>query len=258
MAKVVLFNKPYGVHSQFRKDDDSMQTLADFFDDRSLRVAGRLDKDSEGLLVLTDHGGLNHLITTPPQGGAYQGFTKQKWYLVQVENLPCEDQLNVLRQGVLLNDGKTRPAKVGLIADDALPIVLWERNPPIRERKTVPTAWLLIGIVEGKNRQVRRMVASVGLPCLRLIRYQVGEWTLDGLAVGQSRTIYLSQAELTAFGVDEMDKAEQMGKFAKPKRQFDARQADFKQLSKKPKTTPKSPKRTSAVVKYRPKSAKSK
>lgn len=180
MATVVLFNKPYGVHSQFRKDHEGMITLADFFKDKSLRVAGRLDKDSEGLLILTDNGKLNHAITTPK---AHQ-TTWGKTYLVQVENLPNEAQLNALRHGVVLKDGKTLPAIVQVLEE--LPIELWERNPPIRERQSVPTAWLSITIFEGKNRQIRRMTAHVGLPCLRLIRHQVGKWQLGQLKSGES------------------------------------------------------------------------
>lgn len=181
MATVVLFNKPYGVHSQFRKDHEGMMTLMDFFDDKSLRVAGRLDKDSEGLLILTDDGKLNHAITTPK---ANQARTWGKTYLVQVENTPTEAQLNALRDGVTLKDGKTLPAIVEVLEE--LPVELWERNPPIRERQSVPTAWLSITIFEGKNRQVRRMTAHVGLPCLRLIRHQVGNWQLGQLKSGES------------------------------------------------------------------------
>ncbi len=209
-AWVILFNKPYGVHSQFRREQADMLTLADFFSDASLRVAGRLDKDSEGLLVLTDHGGLNHVITTPPTAlnRNTQAVKLTKTYLVQVENTPTEAQLQALRTGVMLKDGKTLPAIVEQLVEGELPITLWQRHPPIRERANIPTAWLAISINEGKNRQVRRMVAHVGLPCLRLIRYRVGEWSLltDGahaetLAVGQWRKLYLSADTLTAMGV---------------------------------------------------------
>lgn len=193
MNKVVIFNKPFNVHSQFRKDHADMMTLADFFDDKSLRVAGRLDKDSEGLLVLTDNGALNHAITTPEHKKGKVGKT----YLVQVENIPTQAQLDALRVGVLLKDGKTLPAKVELL--DELPITLWERTPPIRERKNIPTAWLAITIFEGKNRQVRRMTAHVGLPCLRLVRYAVGECVLGDLAVGQSCTLYLDKKQTKVY-----------------------------------------------------------
>lgn len=203
MANVILFNKPYGVHSQFRKDNEQMQTLADFFKDKSLRVAGRLDKDSEGLLILTDDGAVNHVITTPPNKG--NAKKQGKTYLVQVENIPTQTQIDELSKGVLLKDGKTLPSRVRLLTDDELPICLWERNPPIRERKSIPTAWLAMTIFEGKNRQVRRMVAHVGLPCLRLIRYQVGDWTLcwQGmqLGVGEHCTITLTSQDLLALGV---------------------------------------------------------
>lgn len=178
MATVILFNKPYGVHSQFRKDHEGMATLADFFDDKRLRVAGRLDKDSEGLLILTDDGALNHTITTPKADNTWG-----KTYLVQVENIPTDAQLNALRAGVLLKDGRTKPALVQRLSD--LPMTLWDRDPPIRQRKSVPTAWLSMTIFEGKNRQIRRMSAHVGLPCLRLIRHQVGKWTLGELRSGE-------------------------------------------------------------------------
>lgn len=199
MPTVVLFNKPYNVHSQFRKDHDQMMTLADYFDDKSLRVAGRLDKDSEGLLVLTDNGALNHFITTPPTHGKAKSWGKT--YLVQVEHTPTDDQLHALRTGVTLKDGKTLPARILHLDDDNLPIDVWDRHPPIRERKNIPTAWLMITIFEGKNRQIRRMTAHVGLPCLRLIRLQVGSdklgWHVGDLAVGQSRRIHISHDELT-------------------------------------------------------------
>lgn len=200
MIKLILFNKPFGVHSQFRKDTPQMRTLADFFTDKDLRVAGRLDKDSEGLLLLTNHGGLNHLITTPPKN--HHSKKIRKFYLAQVENIPTKEQLNMLRQGVVLKDGLTLPAQVKQLDDDKLPINLWQRNPPIRTRKTIPTAWLMIGICEGKNRQVRRMLAHVGLPCLRLIRCQIGDWQLASLPVGQSRLVQLSQDDLIQLGLN--------------------------------------------------------
>lgn len=196
-SQLILFNKPYGVHSQFRKDNQQMRTLADFFCDKRLRVAGRLDKDSEGLLILTDNGDLNHLITTPKNNQKAFGKT----YLVQVENTPNDQQLTLLSKGVTLKDGKTLPAFVKTLNEKELPIDLWQRNPPIRERKNVPTAWLSMTIFEGKNRQVRRMTAHVGLPCLRLIRYQIGDWILDNLGVGEYRQIILSRQDLIKFGL---------------------------------------------------------
>ncbi|OPH33942.1 pseudouridine synthase [Moraxella equi] len=199
MPIVVLFNKPYNVHSQFRKDHDQMMTLADYFDDKSLRVAGRLDKDSEGLLVLTDNGTLNHFITTPPTHGKAKSWGKT--YLVQVEHTPTADQLHALRTGITLKDGKTLPAHILHLDDDNLPIDVWDRHPPIRERKNIPTAWLMMTIFEGRNRQIRRMTAHVGLPCLRLIRLQIGSdklgWHVGDLTVGQSRRIHISHDELT-------------------------------------------------------------
>lgn len=196
-SQLILFNKPYGVHSQFRKDNQQMRTLVDFFCDKRLRVAGRLDKDSEGLLILTDNGDLNHRIATPTNNKKPFGKT----YLVQVENTPNDQQLTLLSKGVTLKDGKTLPAFVKTLNEKELPIDLWQRNPPIRERKNIPTAWLSMTIFEGKNRQVRRMTAHVGLPCLRLIRYQIGDWTLDNLGVGEYRQIILSRQDLIKFGL---------------------------------------------------------
>lgn len=195
LTKLVLFNKPYGVHSQFRKDNDAMVTLADYFDDKSLRVVGRLDADSEGLLLLTNNGKLANAIANPT------AHKQPKTYLVQVENLPTYEKLEALRQGVLLKDGKTLPAKVQMLDECQLPILLWNRIPPIRERKHIATAWLKLTIFEGKNRQVRRMTASVGLPCLRLIRYQVADFVVDNLLVGDSKVLFLNEKDLKKFGI---------------------------------------------------------
>lgn len=192
-TKLILFNKPYGVHSQFRKDNDEMATLADFFTDKSLRVVGRLDKDSEGLLLLTNNGKFANAIANPT------AHKQPKTYLVQVEGTPNDDALQALRNGVVLKDGKTLPAKVSALSESELPIALWERNPPIRERKHIPTTWLSITIFEGKNRQVRRMTASVGLPCLRLIRWQVAEFTLGELSLGEWQELILNRQALARF-----------------------------------------------------------
>ncbi|KHQ53213.1 pseudouridine synthase [Mameliella alba] len=179
MARVILFNKPFGVLSQFTDKgnaDTPRATLSDFIDVPGVYPAGRLDRDSEGLLVLTDDGRLQARIASPK-------FKRPKTYLVQVEGTPAPDQLEALRKGVTLKDGPTRPARC--VAID--PPDLWPRIPPVRFRKTVPDAWLEMTITEGRNRQVRRMCAHVGLPCLRLVRWSVGDWTLDGIAPGKWR-----------------------------------------------------------------------
>ena len=177
MARVILLNKPYGVLSTFT-DPDGRPTLAQYVNVPGVYAAGRLDRDSEGLLVLTDDGKLQHAIAHPSSG-------KTKSYWVQVERVPDEDALNQLRRGVTIKGGHTRPAKVSIIE----PPDLWERDPPVRFRKTVPTAWLDLEIQEGMNRQVRRMTAAVGHPCLRLVRYRVGPYTLNGLQPGTFRTV---------------------------------------------------------------------
>ena len=167
MAQIVLFNKPFNVLTQFRPDGERI-TLAQYVKDKSLRVAGRLDFDSEGLLQLTDDGHINQQLTHPK--------TKQfKTYLVQVDGVPTDDALQQLVHGVQLKDGMTLPA-IARIIDE--PDWLWPRTPPIRFRANLPTSWLEIKICEGRNRQVRRMTAAVGLPTLRLIRSQIGPFSL--------------------------------------------------------------------------------
>ncbi len=173
MVKIVAFNKPFNVHSQFRSEELQI-TLSDFIHDPSLRIAGRLDRDSEGLLLLTDDGQLNQQITHPK----HKQF---KSYVVQVEGDVSENAIEQLRRGVMLKDGMTLPAKAEKITE---PKWLWERDPPIRHRVNIPTSWIEIQICEGKNRQVRRMTAAVGFPTLRLIRTQIGSVNLLDLGVG--------------------------------------------------------------------------
>lgn len=175
MSKIILFNKPFNVLTQFRSEGDRL-TLAHFFTDQSLRVAGRLDRDSEGLLLLTDDGILNARMTQPAQ-------KQTKIYLAQVEGIPTEASLQLLRNGVLLNDGLTLPARIKLIDEPKV----WARTPAIRYRANLPTSWLEIAITEGRNRQVRRMTAAVGHPTLRLIRVQIGEYKLGNLQPGEFR-----------------------------------------------------------------------
>ena len=176
MSRTILFNKPHGVLSQFT-DGQARATLSDYIDVPKVYAAGRLDRDSEGLLILTDDGQLQARIAHPKYKAA-------KTYLVQVEGEPDAAAFAQLRGGVDLKDGRTRPAKVAAVAE---PDWLWPRDPPVRVRKTVPDSWLELSITEGRNRQVRRMCAAVGYPCLRLIRIAVGEWSLDGLEPGAWR-----------------------------------------------------------------------
>jgi len=178
---LILLNKPYGVLSQFTdRSTPPRRTLAEFIDETDVYAAGRLDYDSEGLLVLTDDGVLAHRLTDPLH-------TLEKTYLVQVEGVPTSAQLDALRDGVPLNDGPTLPAAAAAL--DVPPDWLWPRDPPIRFRKSVPDAWIRLSIHEGRNRQVRRMTAAVGLPTLRLIRERIGDYALGTLAPGQSRRI---------------------------------------------------------------------
>ena len=174
MAKLLLFNKPYEVLSQFT-DDQGRKTLADYINVPKVYVAGRLDYDSEGLLALTDSGPMQHFIANPKK-------KMPKTYWVQVEGDVTDVALDQLRKGVKLKDGVTKPAKAKLILE---PESLWTRTPPVRFRKNIPTQWIELTIQEGKNRQVRRMTAAVGFPTLRLIRYAIGQWNLQDIAVGQ-------------------------------------------------------------------------
>ncbi len=175
---IILFNKPFDVLCQFT-DEQNRNTLADYIKQKNVYAAGRLDRDSEGLLLLTDDGKLQHKITDPKN-------KMKKTYWVQVEGEITQQEIEHLQKGVILKDGLTKPAKAKIISQ---PKNLWSRNPPIRERKNIPTSWIELSITEGRNRQVRRMTAALGFPTLRLIRYAIGEWTIDNINSGDYRLV---------------------------------------------------------------------
>jgi 23S rRNA pseudouridine2457 synthase len=182
MSRIVLFNKPFNVLSQFTDkgtEGTPRATLSDYISIPEVYPAGRLDRDSEGLMVLTDDGRLQAQISNPR-------YKQVKTYLAQVEGIPSDDDISKLTQGVDLKDGLTQKAEVKRIDP---PNFLWDRDPPIRVRQSIPDCWISLTITEGRNRQVRRMTAAIGHPTLRLIRYRVGNWTLDGIAPGESRLI---------------------------------------------------------------------
>lgn len=174
---LILFNKPFNVLCQFT-DTVGRKTLSNFIKVKNVYAAGRLDYDSEGLVLLTDDGKLQHLISDPKN-------KIPKTYQVQVDGIPEQSALNKLRKGIMLKDGITKPAKANLM-DEA---EIWERNPPIRKRKNIPTSWIELTINEGRNRQVRRMTAAIGHPTLRLIRYSIGKWNIDELKIGKYRIV---------------------------------------------------------------------
>lgn len=179
MTQLVLFNKPFDVLCQFTDEGSARATLADYIAQKDIYAAGRLDRDSEGLVLLTDDGKLQHRLTDPR-------YKLPKTYLVQVEHIPSLNALDQLEQGVMLKDGVTLPAKVRLLSEEPS---LWPRIPAIRQRLAIPTAWLSLTIHEGRNRQVRRMTAAVGCPTLRLVRVQIGDWALEDLLPGQWRKV---------------------------------------------------------------------
>ncbi len=175
---IILFNKPFDVLCQFT-DDQGRKTLADFIKQKNVYAAGRLDRDSEGLLLLTDNGRLQHKITDPKN-------KMEKTYWVQVEGEITDAAISQLKKGIILKDGLSKPARAQIISP---PAALWPREPPIRERKNIPTSWLQLAITEGRNRQVRRMTAATGFPTLRLIRYSIGQWSIDNIKNGHYKII---------------------------------------------------------------------
>ena len=191
MSRLILFNKPFQVLSQFT-DAAGRKTLADYISIKNIFPAGRLDYDSEGLLLLTGSGALQHQISHPKH-------KLEKTYWAQVEGDISEEALNALRKGVLLNDGPTRPAKARRISEPDI----WERDPPIRFRAAIPTSWVELKISEGRNRQVRRMTASVGFPTLRLVRAAIGDWTLADLPLGEIRELTVAEPKISNVRADK-------------------------------------------------------
>jgi 23S rRNA pseudouridine2457 synthase len=178
MTKLYLFNKPFGVLSQFRDDGSGRPTLANYIPTPDIYPAGRLDQDSEGLLLLTGNGKLQHWISHP-------NHKQPKTYWAQVEGLPSNQAIHQLQKGVELNDGPTKPATASIIEEPTL----WDRDPPIRYRANIPTTWIELTIIEGRNRQVRRMTAAVGHPTLRLVRASIGDWNIMDMKLGEVKAI---------------------------------------------------------------------
>ncbi|WP_020409736.1 pseudouridine synthase [Hahella ganghwensis] len=208
MAKLVAFNKPMNVLSQFT-DTQGRKTLKDYIHETGLYPAGRLDYDSEGLLVLTDDGALQAKISHPRH-------KQPKTYWVQVEGCISQDALSRLEKGILLNDGPTKPANATIIE----PPEIWERDPPVRQRRNIPTSWIALTIMEGRNRQVRRMTAAVGFPTLRLIRYSIGPWSIDNLPSGEYRyeTIHMPTPTRRKSGVQQRKNVKKMADFRQRKK----------------------------------------
>ncbi|HHT0593774.1 TPA: pseudouridine synthase [Legionella anisa] len=180
MPEIILFNKPYGIVTQFSGENPE-HTLTAFINKPDFYAAGRLDKNSEGLLLLTNNGTLQHHLTHPK-------FNKKKYYWVQVEGIPTETDIEPLKKGLIIKDITYLPAEARLIDEPQL----WLRNPPIRFRQNIPTSWLEIILKEGKNHQVRKMTAAIGFPTLRLVRHQIGDWKLENLQPGEYRVIHQS------------------------------------------------------------------
>ncbi|GKT11600.1 MAG: 23S rRNA pseudouridine2457 synthase [Thiomicrorhabdus sp.] len=208
MSHLLLFNKPFNVLCQFTDDAEQAlerETLAKYIDQKGFYAAGRLDRDSEGLLLLTDDGKLQHQISDPLH-------KLPKTYWVQVEGDVTKEVIALLKQGVELKDGLTRPALAKKMIE---PKWLWQRNPPIRQRENIPTSWIELTITEGKNRQVRRMTAAVGFPTLRLVRAKIGDWTLQGLGPGESKLLY--DQKIPAHFITQDDKSAAPQKGRKPR-----------------------------------------
>lgn len=231
MSRLILFNKPFQVLCQFL-DKDGRPTLADFIRRPGAYPAGRLDHDSEGLLLLTDDGALQSRIADPR-------WKLPKTYWAQVEGDVSEEALAMLRQGIELNDGHTLPAEAEKLVDP----VLWERTPPIRYRASIPVSWIALTIREGRNRQVRRMTAAVGFPTLRLVRVAIGPWRVDGLAPGEWKEVEVKSGDIPGFSEDATIKTSP-GNAPGKKRFRPSAASDQRPLRRSPSTPPTSPPRS--------------